>query len=147
MNQNERFFNLDFYTTESGSVLVTQEHCGEEYGIEAHPEQLKFIVRTLYGSDEATAAEVADLERKLSILASKIDSVVTDTKFRREILNSGMASSFELIAKLDALLDLAMEFDGGRLHPEAAKAEKDEGNARSNDNISGAEQFALTPSQ
>lgn len=114
---NQRFYDLSFAQQNDGTVRLTQTDCGEDSIIDAHPEQLKFIARRLCGMDSATAAEVEDLERKLSILAGDIDFIVKDKCLRRDIIDSGCGSEFELLARLDALWDLAIEFDGGRLLP------------------------------
>ena len=114
---NQRFFDLDFKQNDDGTIRLTQNDCGEDSIIDAHPEQLKFIARRLCGFDSTTAAKVEDLERKLAILAGEINFIVNDEGFRKDLIDSGSGSEFELIARLDGLWNLAIEFDGGRLLP------------------------------
>jgi len=116
---NERFYDLSFEKTPDG-VRLTQTDCGEEYVVVAHPDQLKYIARRLCGMDEATARQVSDLERKLSVLTDRLEALVTAGWFRDQIIKE-CGDGIEMIAKLDGLVDLAVEMDGGRLLPSEPK--------------------------
>ena len=63
------------------------------------------------------ARRVADLERKLSILASHIERIAGDD-FLRDDIAERCRDGLWILAKIDGLLDLAVEFDGGRLLPD-----------------------------
>ena len=119
---NQHFHDLTFTLMDDGTVKLTQTDCGEDYIITAHPEQLRFITRRLCGMPEATASQVQDLERKLSVLTDRLECLVTDAWFRKEIID-GCGDFGEILAKLDGLVDLAIEFDGGRLLPSEPKPE------------------------
>lgn len=86
--------------------------------IDLHGEQVKFIARRLCGSTESDAAHIVQLERRLSVLAGKIETLVCADWTRSTLLECG-ADGEMVLARLDALADLAIEFDGGRLEPES----------------------------
>jgi hypothetical protein len=65
---NTRFHDLTFNRQPNGGIRLTQSDCGEDYIIDAHPEQLLFIARQLCGMKSETAHEVADLKRKIAVL-------------------------------------------------------------------------------
>lgn len=114
----DQMHEIKFGQLSDGTISLEQQIGVDEPNlIYLHPEQLKFITRRICGMDSATAAKVEDLERKLSILASDIDFIVKDKGIRRDIIGGGSGSEFELLARLDGLWDLAMEFDGCRLMP------------------------------
>ena len=113
---NQHFHDLAFDLMDDGTVKLTQTDCGDDYIITAHPEQITFIARRLCGMSIATAAQVEDLERKLSVLTDRLERLVTDKWFRKAIIEE-CGDGIEMIAKLDGLLDLAVEMDGGRLLP------------------------------
>jgi hypothetical protein len=121
---SQRFYDLGFVRQQDGTVQLTQTECGESSIIYTHPEQLKFISRRLCGMDNATDDKIDDLERKLSILASDIDFIVHNQGVRSDIIAGGSGNEFVLLARLDALWDLAMEFDGGRLLPRESHEEE-----------------------
>ena len=56
----------------------------------------------------------------------KLQNLVCNKAFRSDLIE-GIGEGFEYLAKLDGLLDLAMEFDGGRLEPEYKQADDDDG--------------------
>jgi len=114
----EQMYEISFGRIENGAIQLEQQSGhGERDVIHLHPEQLRFIARRMAGLNESTAAKVEDLERKLSILASDINFIVKDKAIRRDIIDSGSGNEFELLARLDGLWDLAIEFDGCRLLP------------------------------
>ena len=113
---NQHFHDLSFDLQDDGTVKLTQTDCGEDYVITAHPEQIVFVARRLCGMSITTAAQVEDLERKLSVLTDRLERLVTDKWFRKGIIEE-CGDGIEMIAKLDGLLDLAVEMDGGRLLP------------------------------
>jgi len=140
---NQRFYDLSFEVTGDGVRLV-QNACGDDYIILAHPEQLKFITRRLCGMDEATAAKVQDLERKLSVLTDRLEALVTAAWLRKSIANE-CDDGVEILAKLDGLVDLAVEMDGGRLLPSDPTHEPSSKNAAERDSDALAGVFELTP--
>ncbi len=119
---NQHFHDLAFDLMDDGTVKLTQTDCGEDYIITAHPEQIVFIARQLCGMNSATASQVQDLERKLSVLTDRLERLVTDRWFRDGIID-GCADFAEMLASLDGLVDLAVEMDGGRLLPSDPKPE------------------------
>lgn len=121
----QRFHDLSFSSQPDGSIRLMQSDCGEDYILDMHPEQLLFIARQLCGMKPETADKVADLERRLAVLTDKLQSIVCNKAFRSDLIER-CGDGFEYLAKLDAVLDLALEFDGGRLNPEY-KEEPDDG--------------------
>lgn len=121
-----KFHDLDFTQSADGTVLLTQTDCGEEYSIAAHPEQIVFIARRLCGMKPETAGKVAELERRIAVLTDKLQNLVCNKAFRSDLIEC-IGDGFEYLAKLDGLLDLAMEFDGGRLEPDSEEAHADDG--------------------
>jgi len=117
---NQRFHDLTFTLMDDGTVKLTQTDCGEDFVVVAHPEQIRFIARRVCGLNEATAAKVSDLERKLSVITDRLESLVTADWLRKSIANE-CEDGIEIMAKLDGLLDLAVEMDGGRLLPSDPK--------------------------
>ena len=112
----EQMHEISFGRLENGSIQLEQQSGhGERDVIHLHPEQLKFITRRMTGMTEATAAQVEDLERKLSILAGDLEFLIKDSSIRRQIVDCG--DGCELMARFDGLMDLAFEFDGNRLMP------------------------------
>ena len=114
---NTRFYDLTFIQQADGSIRLTQSDHGEDYVIDAHPEQILFVARQLCGMKPQTADTVADLERRISVLTDKLQNIVCNKAFRTDLIER-CGDGFEYLARLDALLDLAFEFDGGRLEPE-----------------------------
>ena len=113
---NQRFHDLAFDLMDDGTVKLTQTDCGEDYVITAHPEQIAFIARRVCGMSITTSEQVEDLERKLSVITDRLERLVTDKWFRKSIVEE-CGDGIEMIAKLDGLVDLAVEMDGGRLLP------------------------------
>lgn len=113
----EKFYDLSFSRQPDGSIRLLQSNCGEDHIIDAHPEQIKFIAHQLCGTKLETAAKVVDLERRIAVLTDKLQNILCNEAFRRNLIE-GIGEGFEYLAKLDGLLDLALELDGGRLEPE-----------------------------
>ncbi|HLO63486.1 MAG TPA: hypothetical protein VK165_11065 [Azonexus sp.] len=113
---NNRFFDLAWNRQPDGAIRLTQTDCGDPYIVDAHPEQILFIARQLCGMKPDDANKVAELERRLSILTDRMEGLVTADWFRSQIIDH-CGDGIEIVTKLDALLDLAIEFDGGRLLP------------------------------
>lgn len=118
----EQMHDISFEQMKDGSIRLEQQ-CGidEPNVIYLHQEQLKFITRRMVGMSETTAAQVEELERRLSILASDLEFIVKDASFRRQVIQN-CCDGIELMTRLDALLDLAFEFNGGRLTPRMPQA-------------------------
>lgn len=121
----EKFYDTSFSSQPDGSVRLMQSDCGEDCIIDLHPEQLLFIARRLCGMKPETAGKVTELERRIAVLTDKLQNLVCNKAFRSDLIE-GVGDGFEYLAKLDGLLDLAMEFDGGRLEPEYKQASDDE---------------------
>lgn len=113
---NNRFFDLAWNRQPDGAIRLTQTDCGDPYIVDAHPEQILFIARQLCGMKPDDANKVSELERRLSILTDRLEGLVTADWFRSQIIDR-CGDGIEIVTKLDALLDLAIEFDGGRLLP------------------------------
>ena len=112
----ETLYQIDFEQNEDGTVTLSQQSGHDEPSvIHLHPEQLRFITRSLFGMRSDTAACVADLERRISTLAGDIEFIVTNDDLRQQIINCN--DGVELSVRLDSIYDLALEFDGGRLYP------------------------------
>lgn len=111
-----KFYDLEFKQQPDGTIRLTQTECGEGSIIDTHPEQIMFIARRLCGMKPETADKVADLERRIAVLTDRLQDFACNTFMRGEIIDR-LGHGFEYLAKLDAVLDLAIEFDGGRLTP------------------------------
>ena len=119
----EQMHEISFEQIEDGSIRLEQQSGhGERDVILLHPEQLKFITRRMAGMSETTARQVKDLERKLSVIADRLEALVCEKWFREEILDR-CGNGAEMINKLDGIVDLAIEMDGGRLLPSESKPE------------------------
>ena len=101
---------------DGGIHLEQQSGCEEPSVIHLHPEQIMFVARRLCGMKPETAEKVADLERRIAVLTDRLQDFACNTFMRGEIIDR-LGHGFEYLAKLDAVLDLAIEFDGGRLTP------------------------------
>ncbi len=122
----EKFHDLSFSRQPDGSIrLVQDDRIDEAAIIDAHPEQIVFIARRLCGMQPETADKVAELERRIAVLTDKLQSFACDGMFRSELIER-CGHGFEYLAKLDAVLDLALEFDGGRLEPEYKESDADD---------------------
>lgn len=82
--------------------------------IRLSPFQLKHIARQMCGLDESNAERVEELERRLSVLTAGLESLVCSTSIRSSIIDDCDIGG-EIIERLDGLLNLAWEYDGGRL--------------------------------
>lgn len=113
----EKMHEVSFELLEDGSISLEQQYGVDDPNvIYLHPEQLKFITRRMCGMDSATAACVEDLERKIAVLTDRLGKLVEASWFRSSIIDR-CGDGVEIIARLDGVLDLAIEFDGGRLLP------------------------------
>jgi hypothetical protein len=115
---NARWHDLIIDRLDDGGIHLEQ-HSGvdDPNVIHLHPEQLLFIARQLCGIKSETAEKVRDLERRIAVLTDKLQNIVCNGAFRSDLLEA-TGDGFEYLARLDSLLDLALEFDGGRLEPE-----------------------------
>ncbi|WP_305073882.1 hypothetical protein [Propionivibrio sp.] len=119
----QKLHEISFDILDDGTISLEQQSGVDESSvIWLHPEQVRFIARRVCGLNEATATKVSDLERKLSVLTDRLESLVVADWFRKGIINE-CGDGVEMIAKLDGLVDLAIEMDGGRLLPFEPKAE------------------------
>ena len=108
--------NIKVTTSTDGDIVLTQSEFDSDDKIYLHPEQLLLIARREAGLSEATANQVADLERKIGVLTTGLSTFVCDSAIRSEIIKY-CPSSFEWLERLDGLLNLALEFEG-HLTPE-----------------------------
>ena len=147
-------YEISFEKLDDGTIEIRQP-CGleEPSVIYLHPDQLKYIARQVAGLSETTAKQVEDLERKLSVITDRLETLVCEKWFRDEILDR-CGNGAEMINKLDGLVDLAIEMDGGRLLPSEPKPEpepKKEGKPKQTNSAKPAESaarpFELTPAQ
>jgi hypothetical protein len=112
-----KFYDLTFNQQPDGSVrLEQQDGYSEASIIDLHPEQVLHVARRLCGLKSETAAQVADLERRISVLTDGLQTLVCAEWFCHSIVQD-CSDGVEIMVRLDALLDLALEFDGGRLEP------------------------------
>lgn len=118
----QQFTDLNYRKLPDGMIRLEQTgYAGEKATIDVHPLQIEFIARQLAGLKPETAGKVADLERKMAVLTDKLEVVICDKQFRVSLIQDD--DGFAYLAKLDGLLDLALEFDGGRLIAETARCE------------------------
>jgi len=143
-------YEISFEKLDDGTIEIRQP-CGleEPSVIYLHPDQLKYIARQVAGLSETTAKQAEDLERKLSVLTDRLERLVTDDWFRKEIID-GCGDFAEMLVRLDGLVDLAIEMDGGRLlpsEPEPKKEGKPKQTNAAKPSDSAARPFELTPAQ
>jgi len=111
-----RFYDLNFSRLADGTIRLTQTDCGEDCIIDTHPEQLRYIVAQVFGQTTDLSGRVDGFARRIAVLTDKLQDIVCNKAFRTDLLAGG--NGFEYLARLDALMNLALEFDGGRLEPE-----------------------------
>jgi len=109
---------------DGGFHLEQQSGVDDPNVIHLHPEQLLFVSRQLCGMRSETAQQVDELERRIAVLTDKLQNIVCNKAFRSDLIER-CGDGFEYLARFDALLDLALEFDGGRL--EAEESGSDDG--------------------
>jgi hypothetical protein len=108
----EKMHDFQFDQLEDGTVTLAQQSGVEEPNvIWLHPEQVLFIARRLCGMRPGQAELAADLERKISILASRLNDLVDDDWFRKSVVEG--PEGIEALVRLDAITDLATEFTTG----------------------------------
>ena len=119
----EQMHEISFEQIKDGSIRLEQQSGVDEPSvILLHPEQLKYITRRICGMSETTARQVKDLERKLSVITDRMERLVTEDWFRKGIID-GCADFAEILERLDGIVVLAVEMDGGRLLPSEPKPE------------------------
>lgn len=128
---NTRWYDLIIDRLPDGGIHLEQQSGVDEPNvIHLHPEQVLFIARQLCGMKPETTEKVADLERRIAVLTDKLQSIVCNSAFRGDIIER-CGDGFEYLTKLDSVLDLALEFDGGRLEPEHRDDERQDGHGAS----------------
>lgn len=108
----DHFPDLSFELQSDGLILIEQYQNQEPVRINVHMQQLAHMGRVLFNGKGASDKRIREQSRRLSVLREKIEVFVKDPYHRQEIIErcgEGMA----MLAQLDALLDLAYEFDGG----------------------------------
>lgn len=113
----EKMFDISFERCRDGTICLTQTENGEDAVIGLAPEQVKFIARRLCGFKEEDIGRIEELERRIAVLADKIQSIACTSWIREELIERSAEGEL-ILSRLDALTDLALEFDGGRLKPE-----------------------------
>jgi hypothetical protein len=108
----EHFPDLAFEVQGNGLVALEQWQNQERVVIDVHPQQLAHIGRALFKGRNPATERIEELERRLAVLSEKIQDFVMDDFNRGEILDRSAYGS-AMLAELDALRDLAWEFDGG----------------------------------
>jgi len=122
MSQNKviHLHDVEAFQFADGTIELTQPQSLEDpVSIRLHPSQLAFIAGNFAGTQQQREAE-----RKLFVLAEKIGRIVSDEYVRAEIIDR-CGDGLAILAELDALDDLAIEFTGG-LVPLGPDAEKNE---------------------
>ena len=110
--KKETFPNLSFEVNEDGMILLEQWQNHELVRIDVHPQEFAHIGRALFGGKSPADKRSMELERRISVLREKIEVFVRDAYHREEIIERcGLGGM--MLCQLDALLDLAYEFDGG----------------------------------
>jgi hypothetical protein len=116
-SMNTQWHDLNIERLDDGGIrLIQQDGLDDPSLIDLHPEQIKFIARQLCGMKLETAEGIGELERRMSVLAERLHDFAALEWLRGEILDA-CPTGGEILARLDALADLALEMDGGRLHP------------------------------
>lgn len=110
--------DVEFFQFADGTIQLSQpQGLDDPSVIYLHPSQLEFIAETFVGRREG------ELKRRLSILADRLEELVT-AKWLRKAITDECSDGVEIVCRLDGLLDLALEFDGGRLLPKDAPKEE-----------------------
>ena len=123
---NTRWHDLTIDRLPDGGIHLEQQSGLEEPNvIHLHPEQLLFVARQLCGMTSHTAEQVQELGRRIAVLTDKLQNIVCNKAFRSDLIEQ-IGDGFEYLAKLDGLLDLALEFDGGRLEPDHTQSPDDD---------------------
>lgn len=113
--------DIEAFQFADGTISISsREGIDDPVKIYLHPDQLAGICSRLL--DSSTQSKEKELERRLAVLTDKIQNLVCHSKFRKDLIKY-CGDGFEYIAKLDGILDLALEYDGGRLTPEDGKPE------------------------
>lgn len=63
-----------------------------------------------------THSHATESARRFAVLAGELEYIITNDRFRSELIDR-VVDGFEWLAQLDAVLALALEYDGGRLFP------------------------------
>lgn len=122
---NTHWHDLNIERLDDGGIrLIQQDSVDDPSSIDLHPEQIKFIARQLSGMKLETADGIREIERRMSVLAERLQDFAALEWLRGEILDT-CPTGGEILARLDALADLALEMDGGRLHPKVLSDAKD----------------------
>mgnify|MGYP001372822122 CR=1 FL=1 len=104
-------YDIEYCKLDSGAIRLIQDAYGSDSVIDLHPEQLLSISRQAYGMTLETADKVSELERRIAVLTDKLQDFACDESMRREIIER-CGYGLQYLAKLDGMLDLALEYDG-----------------------------------
>lgn len=111
-NVIERIEQLSFNIEGDVIYLEQESGLGTTQRISFHAIHLRHLAEKMGGC----SSQVKELERRIAVLCCKIEELVCDEHMRKEICER-IGYGFEFLSSLDALYDLALEYDGGRLEP------------------------------
>lgn len=137
----EHFPDLAFEVQDNGLIALAQWQNHEKVVIDVHPQQLAHIGRALFKGKNPATERIEELERRLAVLSEKIQDFVMDDWNRGEIIER-CGSGDVMLAQLDALRDLAWEFDGGLVPKHILEADERAEQAR---NQNGSESGTASP--
>ena len=107
-NKAIRLHDVEVFQFADGTIRLSQPQSLEDpVSIDLHPSQLAYIAEMF-----ACTQQQREAERKLHVLAEKIGRVVADEYVRAEIIDR-CGDGLAILAELDALDDLAIEYTGG----------------------------------
>lgn len=125
----EQFYDLSFEALEDGTIRLEQnDYSGESVLVDAHPQQIIHIARTLSGAHprrpDGTAQRIATLERRLRWLRDRFEE--THAALPRDFFDD-IPEAFEFEAWLQASIDVANEYcaDLASVAVEASQATHD----------------------
>lgn len=112
---SQQFFDLKFEQAENGVIRLQQlDYAGGSATIVLHPAQIKHIAE-VFGlvkvckTDPALQAENATLRRRLRVIADRLCGFAGQEVYRFDVVNH-CTSGVEMLAVLDSICDLAVEF-------------------------------------
>ena len=108
-------YDLAFEIDGDDVTLEQSDGIDDPDRITLHRSHVELIAGRM-GLPTATRNTLAEQERKIAVLADRLTELIGASWFRSQIAEY-CPDGPEIIARLDAIDDLAIEFDGGRLIP------------------------------
>ena len=108
-------YDLTFEIDGDDVTLEQSAGIGDVANIILHRCQFELIAGRM-GLPTATLDTLAEQQRKIAVLADRLTDMTCAQWFREQIVDR-CQDGVEMLAKLDAITDLALEVDGGRLIP------------------------------